>query len=388
MIRRAWLLGLAALSGCGDDAAGGGGSSSSGSSSGETTAGGGSSVGTSAPGTSAPGSTGSGSTGGADSSSTSAGSSEGSGGTTGGIDVPEVLCNAEPPEGAELPPPPPAYSGGTCPALVPGVNALASSGHDREFIVVVPEDLQPGESLPLVFLWHWLGGDAQAFLEKADVQNAANQLRFAAAIPSERGDLLFRWPFTTIDSDGRMQEEFTFFDDMLTCMTASFAINTACVSSVGVSAGALFTDQLGSARGEYLASIVSLSGGVGGFVRPWYGSPHIMPAMVLWGGPSDFCVAIDFEAGSHNLESALVDAGHPVLECIHNCGHSEPPFEPPSPELTKYIGMWRFWLDHPYWLADGETPWSEGLPEGTPDWCGLGVGTATPREGPCEGGGC
>ncbi|MBX7082658.1 MAG: hypothetical protein K1X88_25860 [Nannocystaceae bacterium] len=386
-MRRALLLGLAAALGCGDDAAGdGGGSSSSGA---QTSTSGPGTTATTATATTAPGGTGSSSSSsGADSSSSGAGSSESSGGTTGDIDVPDVLCNAAPPDDAELPPPPPPYTGGTCPQLVPGVNALPSTGHDREFIVVVPQDLQPGESLPLVFLWHWLGGDANAFLEKADVQNAANQLRFAAAIPSERGDLLFRWPFTTIDSDGRMQEEFAFFDDMLACMTESFAINTSCVSSVGVSAGALFTDQLGSARGEYLASIVSLSGGVGGFVRPWSGSPHIMPAMVLWGGPSDFCVAIDFEAGSHNLESALVDAGHPVLECIHNCGHSEPPFEPPSPELTKYIGMWRFWLDHPYWLADGETPWSEGLPEGTPQWCSLGVGTATPREGPCEGGGC
>lgn len=308
--------------------------------------------------------------------------------TTGGGLPLDYLCGTPAPEGAELPPAPPEYSGGTCPALQPGWNMLTSLGHAREFIVVVPSDLGEDEQLPLVFLWHWLGGDAEGFLEKADVQNAADQLRFAAVIPAEKGDLLFRWPFTAIDSDARMQEEFGFFDDMLACMVDSYTIDTACVSSTGVSAGALFTDQLGQGRGEYLSSIISLSGGVGGLVKPWNGSPHIMPAMVLWGGPSDFCVAIDFEAGSHNLEAALVEDGHPVLECVHNCGHSEPPFEPPSPELTTYAGMWRFWLDHPYWLTDGESPWNVALPEGTPGWCAMGVGNATPREGECNGAGC
>jgi hypothetical protein len=72
-----------------------------------------------------------------------------------------------------------------------------------------------------------------------------------------------------------------------------------------------------------------------------------------------------------------------VVECIHNCGHSEPPFTAPD-GLTPYTGMWQFFLDHPYWLEDGETPWSEGTPEALPEWCALGVGAATPREGECK----
>jgi hypothetical protein len=41
-----------------------------------------------------------------------------------------------------------------------------------------------------------------------------------------------------------------FFDDMLACVAEQFAIDENCVSSAGVSAGALFTAQLGSARGD------------------------------------------------------------------------------------------------------------------------------------------
>ena len=156
-----------------------------------------------------------------------------------------------------------------------------------------------------------------------------------------------------------------------------------CVTSVGVSAGALFTAQLGWGRGEYLSSIVVLSGGTGGLVKPWQGSPHIMPALVLWGGPDDSCAGLfSFVSTSQNLESALEADGHPVVECVHNCGHAQPPFTAPD-GLTPYTGMWQFFLEDPYWLEDGETPWSMGTPEALPEWCALGVGAATPREGEC-----
>jgi predicted esterase len=302
--------------------------------------------------------------------------------------LPEVLCGSPPPEGAQQPPPLPTYSGPMCPPVVPGLNTIASQGNSRQFIFVAPSDAQPGEVFPLVFLWHWLGGEAEDFLAKADVQNAADELRFVAAIPRDKGDLIFKWPFTAADPDARLQEEFTFFDDMLACIAEAVPVDTSCVSSTGVSAGALFTSQLGSGRGAYLSSMISLSGGTSGLVRPWGGSPHIMPAMVLWGGPSDFCIAIDFQNTSHDLENELVAAGHPILECVHNCGHSEPPFEPPFAGATPFLGMWRFWLDHPYWLADGESPWSSGVPDTTPEWCAMGVGNAIPRVGECDGPGC
>ena len=297
---------------------------------------------------------------------------------------PTGLCGMAPPDGAQMPAPLPVYTGGTCPSLGPGLNAITSSGNARTFHVVVPSDLQPGETLPVAFLWHWLGGSATDFIEKADAQNAVDQLRFIAIAPEEKGDLLFRWPFSAADSDARMQEEFVFFDDMLACVAESYPIDNACVTSVGVSAGALFTSQLGWGRGDYLSSISVLSGGTGGLAKPWNGSPHIMPALVLWGGPDDNCAGLfSFVTTSQNLESSLQADGHPVVECIHNCGHSEPPFTAPE-GLTPYTGMWQFFLDHPFWLEDGETPWSTGTPEALPEWCALGVGAATPRMGECE----
>lgn len=311
-----------------------------------------------------------------------------SGGSVEPTDPFDVLCGSAPPDGAEVPAALPTPSG-ECPAFVPGVNTFSSSGEAREVIVVAPADLQPDEQLPVALLWHWLGGSADAFVEVADVQEAVDQFRFLALVAIDKGDLVFRWPFTTVDSDARVQEEFVYFDDLLACAAESYPIDNTCVTSVGVSAGALFTSQLGWARSEYLSSIVSLSGGTGGLVRGWGGAEHILPAMVLWGGPEDFCVAVDFAETSADLESSLEADGHAVIECEHNCGHAAPPFETSDPDLTPFAAMWRFFLDHPYWLEPGETPWGGDQPTFAPQWCSVGVGSAMPREGECPDGlGC
>lgn len=195
------------------------------------------------------------------------------------VDVPPrvVTCADEPPPGSELPDPLPTYAG-TCPTLAAGRNTISSSGADRQFLFVIPAGLAPTESLPVLFLWHWLGGDADGFLEKGEVQAAADRLRFLAVIPETKGDLVFKWPYSLIDSDARVEEELRFFDDMLACVAEQYAVNRNCISSAGVSAGALWTDQLAPRRSRILASFISLSGGVGvagdwlNPIRPWVGA--------------------------------------------------------------------------------------------------------------------
>jgi len=325
------------------------------------------------------------SAGGASTSSSTSGSTS-STGAGGGVSM--ASCSMDPPPGAPAPLPPKAYSGGTCPALVQGYNTLKSSGNDRQFILAIPANLMPGEKVPVLFLWHWLKGSPDDFYTKGEVQAAVDQQRFVAVLPKSKGDLFFEWPFNVADSQARMDEELTYFDDMLACVSQQFNANLGCVSTVGVSAGALFTDQLAGARSEYLSSFVSLSGGVDGLIRPWGNPTHRLPGLVLWGGPTDICVVINFETGSKALEMVLGQDGNFFLECIHNCGHSEPPFDAP-PGMSKYAGMWQFVFDHPFWLPAGASPYyTNGLPVGMPEWCGIGPGSATPRTGPCAGGGC
>jgi predicted esterase len=309
------------------------------------------------------------------------------------------LCFMDPPQGATLAPPPPVYKG-TCPMLIPAVmgeNTLMSSGNARLFLLAVPAKLDPKEKLPVVFLWHWLGGSAMGFYTKGEVQAAVDQQRFLAVIPDNKkvngkSDLLWKWPFAVSDSQARIDEELQFFDDMYACVAAQFNTNKECLSSVGVSAGALFTDQLAAARGNVLASAESLSGGVGGFIRPWGNPQHALPMMVLWGGPMDQCgvanFVINFQDESHNLEDALTRDGNFLLECVHNCGHGVPPFVAPI-GLSTFAPLWQFMFDHPYWLGKGDSPYlKSGVPNTFPSWCAIGKGNAVPRVGMCAPPGC
>jgi predicted esterase len=318
------------------------------------------------------------------SSSSSSSSSSGQGG--GGYSFVMASCNDTPPAGAKLAPDPKKYSGGTCPTLVDGHNAFPSGAAMRDFRLVSPVDKKPDERLPVLFLWHWLGGSADDFYERGQIQLAADTQRFIAVIPESKGDIQFKWPFDILQSQGRMDEEFAFFDDMLACVSEQFNVNKECVGSAGVSAGALFTGQLAGGRGEYLSSIVSLSGGTGGsLIKPFANPEHRMPAVVLWGGPTDNCFQVmNFEQTSTDLEKNLDTRGHFFVECIHNCGHAEPPLDAPL-GLSTYAPMWQFVLDHPYWLGAGESPYANGLPKDMPAWCGVGTGSSTPRTGTCPG---
>ena len=78
-----------------------------------------------------------------------------------------------------------------------------------------------------------------------------------------------------------------------------------------------------------------------------------MPVVVLWGGETDNCLGLlNFEQTSMNLEQELQKGEHFMVECIHNCGHAEPPFDSnPVAPLIDFI------LQHPYWLEPGESPY-------------------------------
>ena len=91
---------------------------------------------------------------------------------------------------------------------------------------------------------------------------------------------------------------------------------------------------------------------------------------------------MNFETASHKLISSLAADGHYLMECTHNCGHAVPPFDVPAVGGGGlfFDPVWRFVLDHPYWLPASKSPYTgKALPTAYPAWCGQGAGSATPR---------
>lgn len=326
----------------------------------------------------------------------------GDGSSTPMPDAPEVsyagvTCATPAPAGAPAPPPLPTYAG-TCPTLVAGMNTIVSSGAERRFHLVLPADLDPAtERFPLLFMWHYIGGDASSMVNNGEAQPAADEMRMIIAVPEKKGDVKLpvlnvdlAWPYMDFLSDARVEQEAVLFDDILACVAQQFPVQEQCVSSVGVSAGALWTAQLMQRRASRLSSAIVISGGVGptggfgGFadIRGWTGSGRAVPTVYGWGGSTDTCGGVNFEAGSKALGGKLAAQGSFVVECVHNCGHAAPPVDP----MVGLRVLYKFVLDHPYWLPAGASPWkSTGLPTGTPEWCEIGVNHATPRSGSCTG---
>jgi pimeloyl-ACP methyl ester carboxylesterase len=220
-------------------------------------------------------------------------------------------------------------------------------------------------------------------------------MRVLIAIPEKKGDITLpianvdlAWPYMDFTQNTRVEQEAVFFDDILACIAAQYSINEQCISTVGVSAGALWASQLIQRRADRLASAIIISGGIGptggfgGFadLRGWSGSPRALPILYGYGGPTDRCGGIEFSRASQNLGDRLDTNANFVIECVHNCGHAAPPVDP----AVGIPVLYRFALEHPYWLPAGRSPWQEtSLPAGTPDWCSIGVGSATPRTGAC-----
>lgn len=299
----------------------------------------------------------------------------------------------DPPDAAPEPPPPPApppdfpdlpaYSHGECPLLGGGpdlasslVEGFRSGDQIRNFRLLVPSDYDGTRPLPLIFAWHWLNASASSFVREAELESAVDQMQFIAVVPealrNANGDKTYAlsWPFAEIWG---VEGEVTYFDDLLACVTEQLNVDHSRIYGIGVSAGALWLTYLATTdRANYFAAIEVLSGGLGDMLGVWrmeyQPQPRKYPAIVLWGGPTDW-LALSFHEASMRLRDALLADDHFVIECTHTAGHAVPPVTPP-PGDTRFRFLWRFMFDHPYGLGANESPYlTTGLPDVFPDWC-------------------
>jgi len=282
-------------------------------------------------------------------------------------------------------PPLPAYSHGACPVLVGGatndtslVEGFPSGDQVRTFRLMVPSHYDGAHPLPVVFAWHWLNASSSSFVREAELEAAIEEQDFIAVLPdglrNANGDKAYflSWPFAEVWG---VPGELTFFDDLLACVSTQFNVDRERVYGVGVSAGALWVTALAMTdRANHFAAIESLSGGLGDMLGVWrmeyVPQANKYPALVVWGGPSDW-LALSFHEASMRLRDALVADDHFVVECMHDSGHGVPPVEP-SEEHSKFKFLWDFMFAHPHDTPPGTSPYqTAGLPADFPAWCRL-----------------
>ena len=245
-----------------------------------------------------------------------------------------------------------------CPAtLVPGVNiGFPSDGYDRSLILAVPSYHDAAQEWPVVFVWHWLGGDAASMLAASGMEPRAESEGILVVAPESRRLPLTEWEF--FNADPSTNPDITFFDQLLSCLEEQYNVDEDRVYSTGMSAGGLWTSYLGVERADVHAALAPASGGL--FVS-WVPPASKPPELVIWGGVTDMCCTVDFNQMALDMIADLRSNDQFVVGCNHDMGHTWP-----YPVTGEYV--WQFFADH----VRGVTPDPyEGapLPAVFPSYC-------------------
>jgi predicted esterase len=154
-------------------------------------------------------------------------------------------------------------------------------------------------------------------------------------------------------------EDDAVFDQVVACAVQQAQIDTRRIHAVGFSAGALRSMHLVLARSDYIASVVSYSGGLP-LSRPEPQDPaNKAPALLSYGAQGIDNAVVDFNLSSRDWYDTYTPRGYYALLCNHGRGHELPP------ELTPHA--LRFLLDHPY-RAEPE-PYKDAIPTELPSYC-------------------
>ena len=166
---------------------------------------------------------------------------------------------------------------------------------------------------------------------------------------------------TTTDDDWWYLEDDPVQDFVVACAIQQANIDTRHIHALGWSAGALHAMHIGFARANYMASIISYSGGNPTQAQAQSQDPaNHFSSILTYGDQGSDVVIIDFNQNSHTYYSTYQPMGYYTMMCHHTGGHEiDPMIAPLSLE---------FFLAHPYEVSP--EPYAGGVPADFPMYCG------------------
>lgn len=255
------------------------------------------------------------------------------------------------------------YTGiAACPALLPGENTMTSAERSRTFIVQLPKDVSDVSGLPVIFLYHGVGGEPDTMITESFLGAEQAKTPFILIAPrSERAtsgkavlktDWYYGSPLFKNDNP-----DLVFFDDLVKCAGEKYKFDSKRIYVTGMSGGGLMSTFLGIHKSDVVAAATPFSGG---YLHAWPSKSGTVPFVVSWGGVDDFAYEQNFDKMAKSLIDSLKGSGHVVVSCNHGTKHEWPK------EGGTYAA--KFLLAHKLGEA---SPFASSLGEGWPSYCTL-----------------
>jgi hypothetical protein len=256
-----------------------------------------------------------------------------------------------------------------CPTLPTGTSSTTASGT----IMVarsdqpVPVDIymapdaksKPGPGGPLVLYYHAsyepeMSKEVQQGFTPANIQKVMDAGGVVAAFNHVSCSSC-----QTTDDDWWYVQDDPVQDFVVACAIQQANIDTRHIHALGWSAGALHSMHLGFARANYMASIISYSGGDPAQAQSQDPTNHFS-SILTYGDQGTDVVVIDFNQNSHTYYTTYQPMGYYTMMCHHSGGHEiDPMVAPVSLE---------FFMAHPYQVSP--EPYANGIPMDFPTYCG------------------
>lgn len=245
-----------------------------------------------------------------------------------------------------------------CPVLAAGMVSVKPDGNARDVQIWMGDEAKAQEG-PIVFFWHGAGGspkDAVYALSQPVIDEIVAAGGIVAAPVHDPAAGQLPW---FLSLGGTNEADLRVMDEVLACAIEQVGVDQRHIHSVGFSAGAMNTTQVGWRRSGYIASVVTFSGAQIGD-SPDQDPTNLFPVMAFHGGASDV-VIIKFQENTEKYVQGMKDAGHFGFICDHGKGHTVP--------STGRVPAWQFLKDHPFGVQP--EPYEKALPPGFPAYCTL-----------------
>jgi predicted esterase len=250
---------------------------------------------------------------------------------------------------------------GACPTFANGTVTFSPAGIAARSAQVYMSSAAATMHGPLILYWYATGSSTAEVEYSLNTTLATIEATGGIVVAPQADPNAGEFEWYIVNGSSQL-DDFEVADEIVACAAQSTGIDTTHIHSMGMSAGALQTTAMSFLRSDYLASVVTYSGGMPpGFSPPNENPSNKFAALIFDGGSTDDVFGVDFQAASQTYYTTLTSAGHFAAICDHGMGHAIPTAAAPSVAL--------------FFQANGfgvtPSPYANGLPASFPSYCML-----------------